>query len=173
MPTDAARQVAIGDPQSELIGFATEKATSNFPSLDALEVARQGLADVDKFLENAKDALLGKMRDSASWPDPYRLACREIERRSLRNKLLGEDLFSDPAWDMLLLLFSELPTRKYLLPRDFSVACGIPVTTVLRWLGALENRGLIWRREDQRDRRSINIGLTPRAVDLMTRHFAV
>lgn len=63
----------------------------------------------------------------------------EIRRR--RSAAFGSDLFSDPAWDILLeLLAAELGRREVRLSDLTSI--GRP-STIARWVAALEQRGLI------------------------------
>jgi len=53
----------------------------------------------------------------------------------------GPGLFSDPAWDILLeLLAAELGDRRLALGDLTHIA---PASTVARWVGALEERGLL------------------------------
>jgi len=61
-------------------------------------------------------------------------------RRS-RSEILGADLFSDPAWDILLQLCGAyLHGRKTALG---DLETGAPKSTVARWTAVLERRGLI------------------------------
>ena len=47
------------------------------------------------------------------------------------------------------------------------IASGAAPTTALRQIGQMEARGLITRREDERDRRRTWVSPTPRALDLI------
>lgn len=69
------------------------------------------------------------------------LVASVLEIRKNRSEVFGSDLFSDPAWDILLELFAaELTKRKVKLADLNSIAA---LSTVARWLAALEQRGLI------------------------------
>lgn len=173
MATNSTHRRVPADREDDgLIGLpADESAEWRLPTLSALQVAEEGFNDVRLFLQSARAAMTGGAY-SQTLIDPHRLAKREVRRRRFRESVLGGDLFSDPAWDILLVLYSEFPLRKHLLIRDFVVSIGIPLTTILRWLAALEGRGLIWRRDDERDRRAVNVGLTELGTQLMTRCFA-
>lgn len=163
------------DHKSDLIGLEAKAAESglSLPSLRSLELAEQGLADVRRFLEDARKSLFSADPGQSHFVvDPHHQASREIRKRDTRNALLGDDLFSDPAWDILLLLFAELPRREYLMMKDFALKARVPLTTALRWVSALENRGLVWRRGDSHDKRAANVGLTNRGKDLLIRYFA-
>jgi hypothetical protein len=62
--------------------------------------------------------------------------------RRARDGLLGKDLFSDPAWDLLLELYAaKLGGRAMTLP-DLALATETPPSTAARWLSALNERGL-------------------------------
>ena len=62
--------------------------------------------------------------------------------RRARDELLGKDLFSDPAWDLLLELYSaELGARAVSLD-ELALAIEAPPSTAARWLSALDERGL-------------------------------
>lgn len=63
--------------------------------------------------------------------------------RRARDELLGEDLFSDPAWDLLLELYVAKLGRRAMTMQDLAIAIGIPPSTAARWLSALDERGLI------------------------------
>lgn len=160
---------------SDLTGLKAEAAAPgmSLPSMRSLELAEQGLADVRRFVEGARKSLFSVDSGQPQFAvDPHQQASREIRKRDTRNALLGDDLFSDPAWDILLLLFSELPRREYLMMKDFALKARVPLTTALRWVSALENRGLVWRRGDSHDKRAANVGLTTRGKDLLVRYFA-
>lgn len=85
---------------------------------------------------------------------------RYLRARRLRDELLPAELFADPAWDMLLDLYaSELEGR----PVSVSSACiaaAVPPTTALRWLGRLEELGLVDREDDSNDCRRTFVHLT-------------
>ncbi len=93
-----------------------------------------------------------------------RTAVRTIIRiRDIRDNHLGTDLFSDPAWNILLDCYASDLDGRSVSVSDACVASGAPYTTALRWLRALEERGLIKRKDDTTDRRRAFIILTPHA----------
>lgn len=61
--------------------------------------------------------------------------------RRKRAQLFGDDLFSDPAWEILLELYSARLERRTLTLDK--MASGSPVSTLTRWAGVLERRGLV------------------------------
>jgi DNA-binding MarR family transcriptional regulator len=93
-----------------------------------------------------------------------------IGARRGRTRFLSHDLLADPAWEMLLdLLHAELVNR----PVSVSSACiasGVPPTTGLRWLKTLEERGLVVRKFDARDRRRVFVELSPDTSKALRRY---
>jgi DNA-binding transcriptional ArsR family regulator len=63
--------------------------------------------------------------------------------RRARDELLGEDLFSDPAWDLLLELYAAELGRRPVTVQDLVLATGTPASIAERWLSALAERGLV------------------------------
>ncbi len=64
-----------------------------------------------------------------------------LKIRRARHRILGDGLFSDPAWDILLeLLAAKLGNRELAL-HDLSGFA--PSSTLARWIGLLEARKLI------------------------------
>lgn len=93
-----------------------------------------------------------------------RLARRYLAARQRRAELLGTGLFADPAWDMLLDLFVSDVEGVRISVSSACLASGVPSTTALAWLVKLEQRGLVFRSRDSRDRRRILLRISPCAV---------
>lgn len=83
-----------------------------------------------------------------------------IQARQARDRALGADLFSDPAWCMLLDLYLDHVAREPSSVSSLCLASRIPQSTGLRWLVMLDKAGLISRRADPVDRRRTLIELT-------------
>lgn len=103
-------------------------------------------------------------------PDP-RLIRRIIRQRQLRARFFDGELFADPAWDMLLDLTAARAEHVRVSVTSLCIASGVPPTTALRWIGQLNEVGLVERVEDETDRRRAFITLTDRAADGMARYF--
>lgn len=96
--------------------------------------------------------------------------CRVIKSRRQRSRYFSEDLFADPAWDILLdLLYSELMQTRVSVS-SLCLAAAVPATTALRWINSMVQQGLITRHEDPRDRRRVFVELAP-DVSLALHHY--
>jgi len=104
-------------------------------------------------------------------PDP-RMVRDIIRARQMWLRFFGEDLFADPAWDMLLDLTAAKAEHRRVSITSLCIASGVPPTTALRWIGQMVEAGLFERVEDESDRRRAFIQLSDRAADGMARYFA-
>lgn len=65
-----------------------------------------------------------------------------------------------PAWDILLDLYVCTQQNKQVSVSSSCLATSAPASTALRWIDALEARGLVVRRPDVHDKRRIFLHLT-------------
>ena len=95
------------------------------------------------------------------------MARRLYALRRRRDSSFGADLFSEPAWDLLLHLFVAWAEDRR---ESVSSACdgaGAPATTALRKLAQLEEGGWIVREGDPADARRSYVRLSARATKKM------
>jgi DNA-binding MarR family transcriptional regulator len=92
---------------------------------------------------------------------------RIIDARALRRQYFDEQLFADPAWDMLLELYALDCEGHRISVSKLSVAAGVPCTTTLRWIDKLESESLIVRAPDPLDARRVWVALSPAGVTTM------
>ena len=78
--------------------------------------------------------------------------------RRARDELLGEDLFSDPAWDLLLHLYVESAAGKQVAISGLCSAAKVRPTTGLRWINLLVDAGLLEKSDDPEDARIVFVG---------------
>ena len=94
-----------------------------------------------------------------------------IRARRLRSRYFEEELFADPAWDMLLdLLQAELAQLRVPVS-SLCIAAAVPATTALRWLKTMTSQGIFVRRADPHDGRRVFVELAPQASHALRRYF--
>lgn len=87
--------------------------------------------------------------------------------RRARRTVFGEDLFSDPAWDILLELYAAKLGRRRLSLSELARAIETPPSTTGRWIAALEDRRLISSAIDPANPSRIEIKLTTEGASKM------
>jgi len=95
-----------------------------------------------------------------------------IRARRLRSRYFQEDMFADPAWDMLLDLLQAEIAQLRVPVSSLCIAASVPATTALRWLKTMTHQGIFVRRADQHDGRRVFVELAPTASQAMRRYFA-
>lgn len=94
------------------------------------------------------------------------------EQRSARPHFLGnQDLFGEPAWDILLDLFISQTREEKTSVRTGSIGDQSPPTITLRWFLILEQRGLIAQEPDPEDETKALLRFTPTGYESMLRYF--
>ncbi len=95
-----------------------------------------------------------------------------IRARRLRSRFFAEELFADPAWDMLLDLV-QAETDQFRVPvSSLCIAAAVPATTALRWIKTMTDSGLFVRRADPHDGRRVFVEMSPETNLAMRRYFA-
>ena len=130
----------------------------------------RGASPAPVFAGLSKDAV-GIRSASPPLPDP-KIVRRMIAQRQARSKFFDAELFSDPAWDMLLDLTAAHAEQARVSVTSLCIAAGVPATTALRWIKQMVDSGLFERIDDASDRRRAFIALSERSLDAMTRYFA-
>jgi DNA-binding MarR family transcriptional regulator len=95
-----------------------------------------------------------------------------IRARRLRARYFHEELFADPAWDMLLDLLQAEIAHLRVPVSSLCIAAAVPATTALRWLKTMVSQGLFVRRADPLDGRRVFVELAPEASHALRRYFA-
>ncbi len=95
-----------------------------------------------------------------------------IRARRLRARYFSDELFADPAWDMMLdLLYAELSHQRVSVS-SACTAAAVPATTALRWLSTMVQKGLFVRHADPLDARRFFVELAPETSMALRRYFA-
>lgn len=98
-------------------------------------------------------------------------ARRLIAERRKRIGIFGISMFGEPAWDMLLALYTE-DGRQRLTVGKLVNATGHAPTTALRWLDYLETQGFICREAHPLDRRSTFVDLADKGYHALDAYFS-
>jgi DNA-binding MarR family transcriptional regulator len=114
-------------------------------------------------------------REAAEQPGPElspNALHQMLNARRLRNRYFDAQLFSDPAWDILLEIAHAESCQQRVSISSLSIAASIPSTTLMRWIAVMTDLGLLRRRPDPLDRRRIFIELTAKSRDAMRGYLA-
>jgi DNA-binding MarR family transcriptional regulator len=116
------------------------------------------LAEHDQSEGGGRAVLIGRAR-------------RVIADRRRRIGIFGISMFGEPAWDMLLALYTE-DGRQRLTVGKLVNATGHAPTTALRWLDYLETQGFICREAHPLDRRSTFVDLADKGYHALDAYFS-
>lgn len=94
-----------------------------------------------------------------------KLAVAMLRIRRLRADYLPDQLFGEPAWDMLLDLYVHRCQNERISITSACIAAAVPSTTALRWITELIEKGLAQREEDEHDRRRAFLRLTDKGAE--------
>lgn len=96
-----------------------------------------------------------------------------LKARRLREEMFGPGLFADPAWDILLDLYSAEAKGECVQISSLAIAARVPHSTAIRWAKVMTRVGLMVRHKDPTDARRIHVCLSPGARSLMEDFFAL
>ena len=95
-----------------------------------------------------------------------------LRARRAREKIFGNELFADPAWDILLVSFVAQLRHEKISISGLCALAAVPATTALRWIVKLEQDGLLTREDDLMDHRRAWIRITAAGTAAMLRFFS-
>jgi DNA-binding transcriptional ArsR family regulator len=95
-----------------------------------------------------------------------------IAERRRRVDYFPEELFGEPAWDMMLALLAAEISQRRVEVSSLCDGAGVPATTALRWLRALAEKGIAIERRDVFDARRVYVELSPEASRMLRAYFA-
>lgn len=178
---DEVREVAFAEPNSKaVIGRLLEGAkkfielsesiTELIPESMKIEIPYESFSDLEKC------GFIARKRFQEEHVNPsiqQQLAGSLYKIRRIRDRTFSDDdIFGDPAWDMLLDLVYAERDHKSVSVTSACMAASVPPTTALRWVSILENKGYIERTQDKLDGRRRYVMLTEKGRVLMNRFFA-
>ncbi|AOH86931.1 hypothetical protein AWL63_18575 [Sphingomonas panacis] len=114
---------------------------------------------------------LAGLRSNQSYEAGVQIANLWLMALRLRQVIFGNDLFADPAWDMLLDLHSAEARNEKVKITSLSAMARVPSSTSCRWARILTQKGLIVREKDPVDKRRVYVRLSPDARQLMRVYF--
>lgn len=186
---DTGSQIVIdGDPVERAATLATATALANAPER-ANDVSRDPGAERLRQLSDEVGriaATLARLSTVPARPEPQlqrpveedvpdvsvEMVRSVIRARRLRARYFPEDMFADPAWDMLLDLLQAEIAQLRVPVSSLCIAAAVPATTALRWLKGMTDSGIFTRRADPHDGRRVFVELAPSASIAMRRYFA-
>ena len=98
-------------------------------------------------------------------------ARRLMAERRKRIGIFGISMFGEPAWDMLLVLYTEHGAQRLTVGKLVDAAGHAP-TTAIRWLDYLETQGFIRREAHPVDRRSNFVELADKGFNALDAYFS-
>jgi DNA-binding MarR family transcriptional regulator len=104
-----------------------------------------------------------KLRRRLSLTEDHILSVLLVRRA--RSAILGEQLFSDPAWDILLELYAARLGDREVSLEDVARSIDTPESTTKRWVKALEERGLVSSKRGSAEDDGVRISLTEQGAD--------
>ena len=175
-PADRAAALALAMARSVCGQGAVAEDVSQEPSAARLrqlsdEVSR--IAATLARLSTGPEAAPGKPEPpTGDAPNVSIEAVQQVIRaRRLRARFFDQEIFADPAWDMLLDLLQAEIAQHRVPVSSLCIAAEVPATTALRWIKTMTDAGLFKRRADPHDGRRVFVELAPGASEAMRRYF--
>jgi DNA-binding MarR family transcriptional regulator len=97
-----------------------------------------------------------------------RLACGIHNIRRERRRFFPDQVFADPAWDMILALYCAEGRGERLSVTSLGYSVGLPQATAARWISSLRRAGLVEQQQDERDGRRKFLRLSSLAQENVT-----
>lgn len=85
-------------------------------------------------------------------------------QRKRRTDFVNGELLAEPAWDMLLDLFMQYAGGAKVSTTSLCIAAGVPTSTALRYINALEDLGYVSRSPSTVDKRVTFVSLTETGI---------
>lgn len=94
-----------------------------------------------------------------------------IQSNEIKKRLFKDDLFSDPAWNMLLDLMQHSLMGKDVAVSSLYYSSGVPIATASRRLAEMERAGLVARMPDPSDKRRHFVRISQTAYNMIEQYF--
>lgn len=165
-------EIAMSDAESSVVTETVTPKTITLTDKDIQDAARlfRIISEGTVSSNTSNDGPDGLWASPADRGPRRRLLSRAralLRWRRLRTHYFDHVMFSEPAWDILLMLYvsdvSHGPQKLSHLVEGVET----PSTTALRWIDYLENQQLVERTRHPIDQRLVLVGLTSKTQDLM------
>lgn len=132
-------------------------------SLPLIQVSAASCPDISDRISHIRfelDAIQQELQAPQPRDPNLRQVRAYVAARANARSAFGEQMFSDPAWDMLVQLYAhDLAQRRITLSKLCAVA-RVATATGQRWIRQLEHSGHVERAADPLDARKCRIQLT-------------
>jgi len=146
------------------------------------QFADHDIAEIRSRIDQIHDMLAKSAGDDQPRPDaaigpdeaPPRLIDQlslSIQLRRMRKSHFGTAQMSGAVWDMMLDLMLANANGRTLSASDLATGAGVPLSSGLRMIAAIEGAGLARRTIDERDRRRTIVRLTEAGAEKMASYF--
>lgn len=136
---------------------------------------REGGSFSARVFPEAQDMSAGESDQARSDSDIEAEIVSEIQfilrMRRARSEFFEQNLFADPAWDMMLDLMEARLRGTEILTSSLCMAASVPASTALRWIKNLTEKGILVRRADAGDKRRVYVALSDAAASAMNDWF--
>lgn len=150
----------------ELRGGSDGPLTRDVPS-DDLRLQINLRLHLDEVAEVEASRLRQQCRRGPTRSELRQMATRIYEARRTRAKVFEQQIFGEPAWDMLLALYFMPARGEFLTVSGLCYAAEVALSTGLRWQETLTQDGLIERGPQGIDKRKQFMRLTLEGRSLM------
>lgn len=110
-------------------------------------------------------------RPAASPPELVDRVAFNIQMRRIRKSHFAGAQMAGANWDMMLDLMLAGAHGRVLSASDLATGAGVPLSSGLRMIASLEQRGLVHRSIDERDRRRTIVRLSDSGTERMASYF--
>lgn len=130
------------------------------------------LAVAEEFSGRAEQVIPPRGEPTPRSDQATRLALARVllDQRRLRRDFLPDELFHEPAWDMLLALYLAWHEGRTMNVKTLVGASDAPVTTSQRWIDHLAKSNLVTRVVDPADRRRIEVSLSQTGLQAIEKY---
>ncbi len=148
--------------------FSNQEIAELKSRVDQIQELLASRAEESRGSERADAGARGEAPQKAGLLDQLSFS---IQVRRIRRSHFGTAEMSGPTWDMMLDLMLAGTHGRVLSASDLATGAGVPLSTGLRMISALERLGLVHRSIDERDRRRTIVRLTDTGTERMASYF--